>query len=110
MEVGSLVGEQVVVATTHGLFGQLESRLGDLQKAREHFDTAIRILEALGMPDRLRECHIACAESLYEHGDVAAAALHWKAAAEIGRLVALGLRSGPETASTGEEEQAALAR
>jgi tetratricopeptide (TPR) repeat protein len=110
MEIGGLVGEQVVVANTHALFGQLESLVGDLQKARGHFDAAIRILETLDMPDRLRECHIACAESLYEHGDIGSAALHWKAAAEIGRLVALGVGSGPETAVNGEEEPAALAR
>jgi tetratricopeptide (TPR) repeat protein len=110
MEIGGLVGEQVVLANTHALFGQLESLVGDLQKARGHFDAAIRILETLDMPDRLRECHIACAESLYEHGDIGSAALHWKAAAEIGRLVALGVRSGRETTVNGEEEPAALAR
>jgi tetratricopeptide (TPR) repeat protein len=110
MEVGRVVGEQVVVANVHALLGQLESREGNLQMAGEHFDAAIRILEPLDMPDRLRECHIACAESLYEHGDIAAAALHWKAAAEIGRFAALGLSSGPGTASPDEEEHAALAR
>jgi tetratricopeptide (TPR) repeat protein len=110
MEVGRVVGEQVVVANVHALLGQLESREGNLQMGGEHFDAAIRILEPLDMPDRLRECHIACAESLYEHGDIAAAALHWKAAAEIGRFAALGLRSGPGTASPDEEEHAALAR
>jgi tetratricopeptide (TPR) repeat protein len=108
MEVGRLVGEQVVVANAHALLGQLESREGNLQMAGEHFDAAIRILEPLDMPDRLRECHIACAESLYEHGDIASAALHWKAAAEIGRFAAMGLKSGPATASPDEEEQAAL--
>lgn len=110
MEIGSGVGEQVVVANAHALFGQLESRLGDMRQAGEHFKAAIRILEALDMPDRLRECHIACAESLYEHGEVASAALHWKAAAEIGRLVALGISSSPASTSPDEEKQAALAR
>jgi tetratricopeptide (TPR) repeat protein len=110
LETGRVVGEQVVVAIAQALMGQVEARQGDHKLAREHFDSAIRILEALDMPDRLRECHIACAESLYEHGDIASAALHWKAAAEIGRLVALGLTSSPETAPPGEDEQQALAR
>jgi tetratricopeptide (TPR) repeat protein len=104
LDAGSAVGEQVVVANAHALLGQLESRQGDLKLAGEHFDLAIRILEALDMPDRLRDCHIACAEALYERGEIGAAALHWKAAAEIGRLAALGLKSTPETALAADEQ------
>jgi tetratricopeptide (TPR) repeat protein len=104
LDAGTVVGEQVVVASAHALLGQLESRCGDLELAGEHFDSAIRILEALDMPDRLRDCHIACAEALYERGEIGAAALHWKAAAEIGRLAALGLRSAPETAPAADEQ------
>jgi tetratricopeptide (TPR) repeat protein len=103
LDAGTVVGEQVVVANAHALLGQLESRQGDFKLAGEHFDLAIRILEALDMPDRLRDCHIACAEALYERGEIGAAALHWKAAAEIGRLAALGLRSTPETALAADE-------
>jgi hypothetical protein len=62
------------------------------------------------MPDRLRDCHIACAESLYERGEIASAALHWKSAAEIGRLAALGLKSNPETALAAGDPLQALAR
>jgi tetratricopeptide (TPR) repeat protein len=80
MEAGRVVGEQVVMANVHTLLGQLEAQEGNLELAAEHFGSAIQILEALNMPDRLRECHLACAESLYERGDIAAAALHWKAA------------------------------
>jgi tetratricopeptide (TPR) repeat protein len=104
LDAGTVVGEQVVVANAHALLGQLESRCGDVELAGEHFDSAIRILEALDMPDRLRDCHIACAEALYERGEIGAAALHWKAAAEIGRLTALGLRSTPETALAADEQ------
>jgi tetratricopeptide (TPR) repeat protein/DNA-binding XRE family transcriptional regulator len=108
LEAGTLVGEEVVVASAHELLGQLEARRGELELAGKHFDTAIRILEALDMPDRLRDCHISCAEALYERGEVGAAALHWKSAAEIGRLTALGLRLSPEADVESSEEIAAL--
>jgi tetratricopeptide (TPR) repeat protein len=98
LEAGSAVAEQVVVANAHVLLGQLESREGDLKLAGEHFDSAIHVFETLDMPDRLRDCHIACAESLYESGEIRPAALHWKAAAEIGRLAAAGLRANPPSA------------
>ena len=110
LDAGSLVGEQVVVANAHTLLGQLESRQGDLKLAGDHFNSAIRILEALDMPDRLRECHIACAESLYEHGEIGSAALHWKSAAEIGRLVALGVTLQPGSALAADEQVQTLAR
>jgi tetratricopeptide (TPR) repeat protein len=110
LDAGSVIGEQVVVANAHTLLGQVESRQGDLKLAGEHFDSAITILEALEMPDRLRDCHIACAESLYERGDIHSAALHWKAAAEIGRFASLGLRSKPDTALAADEQVQALAR
>ena len=80
IEAGRVVGEQVVVANATTLLGQLEAQEGNPKLAAEHFDSAIRILEVLDMPDRLRECHLVCAHSLYERGDIAAAALHWKAA------------------------------
>jgi tetratricopeptide (TPR) repeat protein len=92
LEAGTAVGEQIVVANAHMLLGQVESRHGDQKQAGEHFDSAIGILETLDMPDRLRECHMAYAEWLYATADLASAALHWKAAAEIGRIESLGLR------------------
>jgi tetratricopeptide (TPR) repeat protein len=97
LEAGHAVGEQLVVASAHALLGQLESREGDLALAGQHFDSAILILEALDMPDRLRDCHMACAESLYERGEINSAALHWKAAAEIGRNSARGVTLNADT-------------
>jgi tetratricopeptide (TPR) repeat protein/DNA-binding XRE family transcriptional regulator len=110
LDAGTVIGEQVVVANAHTLLGQLESRQGHLKLAGQHFDSAIRILEALEMPDRLRDCHIACAESFYEHGEIDSAALHWKAAAEIGRFASLGFRSKPETALAADELVQAVAQ
>jgi Tfp pilus assembly protein PilF len=97
LEAGHAVGEQLVVASAHALLGQLESREGDLALAGQHFDSAILILEALDMPERLRDCHMACAESLYERGEINSAALHWKAAAEIGRNSARGVTLNADT-------------
>jgi len=110
LDAGKVVGEQVVIANAHTLLGQLESGQGDFKLAGEHFASAIRILEALDMPDRLRDCHIACAESLYERGEIDSAALHWKTAAEIGRFASLGFRTNPETALVADEQVQAVAR
>jgi Tfp pilus assembly protein PilF len=107
LDAGTMVGERVVVGAAHALLGQLEARKGDLKLAGEHFGTAIQIFEALDMPDRLRDCHMACAEFFYKCGDIEAAALHWKAAAEIGRLAALGVTSTHDGA---REERGVLAR
>ena len=90
-EAGNAIGEQLLVASARSLLGQLESEYGELKLANDHFDSAIGILETLDMPDRLRDCHMVYAESLFSRGEVSSAALHWRAAAEIGRLNALGL-------------------
>jgi tetratricopeptide (TPR) repeat protein len=92
LDAGIAIGEQLLVGAAHSLLGQLESRHGELKLASEHFDSAIRIFEALDMPDRLRDCQMVYAESLYARDKFASAALHWKAAAEIGRLSAVGLQ------------------
>lgn len=110
LEAGNLTGEQVVIANSHSLLGQVAFRQDEFELASAHFDSAIRILEALDMPDRLRECHIACAEMFYARGDVGSAALHWKAAAEIGRLAALGQASNEDGAVASGEKRGALAR
>jgi tetratricopeptide (TPR) repeat protein len=110
LDAGSVAGERVVIANAHALLGQVAHRQDDFKLASEHFDSAIQILEALDMPNRLRECHIACAEMFYARGDVGSAALHWKAAAEIGRLAALGQRSNENAAVASGEKRGARAR
>jgi tetratricopeptide (TPR) repeat protein len=100
-EAGNAVGERVVLAAVHELQGELEARLGHLQLADENFESAIGILEGLEMPDRLRDCHMKYAESLYARGNIDSAALHWKSAAETGRLASLG----PELAAGAADQQ-----
>ncbi len=91
LEVAEAVGERIVLANARVLLGQLEERNGNRSLADDSFETAIRILEELGMPDRLRDAHMNYAEVLDARQDLAAASRQWKQAAEIGVLAALGL-------------------
>jgi len=91
LEVAEAVVERIVLANARVLLGQLEERNGNRSLADDSFETAIRILEELGMPDRLRDAHMNYAEVLDARQDLAAASRQWKQAAEIGVLAALGL-------------------
>jgi predicted metal-dependent hydrolase len=96
-----------VLANARILLGQLEERNGNPRLADDHFGSAIRILEELGMPDRLRDAHMEYAELLEAREDLVGALRHWKQGAEIGRIAALGL---PWTgAATGAEIRESLA-
>src|ERR1700682_2001671 len=50
-EVGRSVGERIVLAEVHGIFGQLEERVGNLQAADHHFRKAIQMLGGLWAPN-----------------------------------------------------------
>ena len=91
LEVGDAVGERIVLANAGILLGQLEEQTGNPRLADHHFGNAIRILEELGMPHRLRDAHMEYAEVLEGRHDLVAAVRHWKQGAEIGRIAALGL-------------------
>jgi tetratricopeptide (TPR) repeat protein len=91
LEVAQAVGERIVLANAGVLLGQLEEREGNRRLADDHFGNAMQILEELGMPDRLRDAHMSYAELLDARHDVVAASRHWKQAAEIGVVAALGL-------------------
>jgi tetratricopeptide (TPR) repeat protein len=92
LELAETFRERIVAANAGVLLGQLEERDGNLAIAEERFEAAIRILEELGMPDRLRDAHMEYAELLEARQDVASAYRHWKRAAEIGRLASIGLK------------------
>lgn len=89
---GKSVHERIVLANAHVLLGQVEERSDSPDLADEHFENAIDTFEELGMPDRLRDAHMDYAELLEARQDLAAAAHHWKRAAEIGKLASLGLK------------------
>ncbi len=91
LELAEAVPERIVVANARVLLGKLGERQGNAALADDQFTTAIRILEELGMPDRLRDAHMEYAEVLDAREDIASGARHWKLAAEIGKMASLGL-------------------
>jgi len=107
LEVAEGVGERIVLANARVLLGQLEERKGNRRLADDHFGNAIHILEELRMPDRLRDAHMEYAELLDARQDVFVASRHWKQAAEIGVVAALGLTWAGEGA--GAEVKGSLA-
>jgi len=92
LQAAESINERVVVANVRVLLGQLEERQASPALADQHFEAAIRILEGLGMPDRLRDAHMEYAELLEARQDMPASHQHWKRAAEIGRLASLGVK------------------
>lgn len=103
MNSAAAVGEQIVTAEAHVLFGQLEERLGRTVSSDRHFGDALQILGKLGMTDRVRDCHMEYANTLDARGDLRGAADHWKAAAEAAKFVATGASQyGQVNESVGE--------
>jgi tetratricopeptide (TPR) repeat protein len=92
LQAAESINERVVVANVKVLLGQLEERQASPALADQHFEAAIRILEELSMPDRLRDAHMEYAELLEARQDMPASHRHWKRAAEIGRLASLGVK------------------
>jgi len=76
------------------MLGQVEEWTGNAGRADAQFELAIRILEELGKPDELSDAHMAYAELLEGRGSVGLAGRHWKRAAVISKLAALGLAGG----------------
>ena len=87
-------GEQIVFADAHALLGEVEAARGNVAASDAEFEMAIATLERLGMPDRLRDCHMKFAETLDARGEQSRAAMHWKLAAQVGKLALSG--AGPE--------------
>jgi tetratricopeptide (TPR) repeat protein/DNA-binding XRE family transcriptional regulator len=91
LEVGEAFGERIVLTVAGVLLGQLEEGLGNTQAADNHFLEALRILEELEMPNRLRDCHLAYAQVLEARGELRPAIHHMRLAAELGRPEAVGI-------------------
>lgn len=73
LEAGEAFGERIVVADAEMLLGKLEEKLGNPRSADGYFVAAIRCLEEIEMPNRLRDCYLDYAEVLERRGDVRAA-------------------------------------
>jgi len=99
VELAEAIPERIVVANARVLLGKLDERQGNTVLADTQFETAIRILEEMAMPDRLRDAHMEYAEVLDERDDTVAAAGHWKLAAEIGKMASLGVSWSAERES-----------
>ena len=91
LDVAEAIPERVVAASARVLLGKLGERQGNPALADDQFAIAIRILEELGMPDRLRDAHMEYAEVLDAREDIASGARHWKVAAEIAKTASLGI-------------------
>lgn len=91
LEAGQSTGEGIVQASTHELLAVLAERQGDAGAADTEFETAIAILQHVGMSERLRDLHMAYAETMEARSDVRGAARHWKRAAELGRQIVSGV-------------------
>ncbi len=96
LEAGQATGERIVKAEARMLLAQVEERNGRRDLADDQFTIAIRLLEELDMPDRLRDAHMDYAEMLDARRDIAAASQHWKAAAETSKRVSLGVKTGAQ--------------
>jgi tetratricopeptide (TPR) repeat protein len=73
LAAGEEFGERIVLADAEVLLGKLDEKLGNPQSADGHFLVAIRCLEEIEMPNRLRDCHLDYAEVLERRGDFRAA-------------------------------------
>jgi len=91
LELAEAIPERIVIANSRILLGKLNERQGNEGLADTQFETAIRILEEIGMPDRLRDAHMEYAEVLDARDDSTSGARHWRLAAEIGKMASLGL-------------------
>jgi transcriptional regulator with XRE-family HTH domain len=85
------------------VLAQLEEWCNNQAKADELFEIAIRIQEESGAPYQVLDAHIAYAEALEARPDLASATRHWKLAANIGKIAAMGLKLSP---SSDEREEA----
>jgi tetratricopeptide (TPR) repeat protein len=75
LESGEALGERIVVADAEMLLGKLEEKLGNPRSADAHYQAAIRNLEEIEMPNRLRDCHVDYSQVLEARGDIRAALL-----------------------------------
>jgi tetratricopeptide (TPR) repeat protein len=73
LAAGEAFGERIVLADTEILLGRLEELLGNSSAADAHFVRAIRNLDEIAMPNRLRDCHVEYAQVLENRGDMRAA-------------------------------------
>jgi len=77
------LSESLALATAYQLRGQLDARLGADRKADQAFESALALLERLGLADRSAQAHAEFAQVLDARGDHKLASSHWRSAAEL---------------------------
>jgi tetratricopeptide (TPR) repeat protein len=77
--------EGTTVAEAHVWLGRIANGRGDHARADREFEDAIRGFEALGMRERLLQCHGIYAEILERRGELAKAYVHMKEALQASR-------------------------
>lgn len=94
LEAGQVFGERIVVADSQMLLGKLEEELGNHRAADGHYLVAIRCLEEIEMPNRLRDSHVEYAQMLEDRGDLRAAYKQLRLAVATESAGASGLSAG----------------
>jgi tetratricopeptide (TPR) repeat protein len=89
LDVGEAFGERIVVAEAAMLLGRLEEGLGHSHSADDHYLSAIRALQEIEMPNRLRDCYVEYAQVLEARGDIPAAYRQLQLAVAAAKTTAL---------------------
>jgi tetratricopeptide (TPR) repeat protein len=83
IELATRLGETLALSSAHQLAGVAFSRSERPTQADAEFSAALRVLTDSGFDERLAECHATYAEILDSRGNEAAAAPHWREAAQL---------------------------
>ncbi len=85
LELAQRLGESMTAALALQFLGRLAARAGDHGRTDQVFAQAIALLSALGVTERLVECHALYAELLGARGEKDLAIEHWRQAMAISR-------------------------
>ncbi|HKW72638.1 MAG TPA: tetratricopeptide repeat protein [Candidatus Dormibacteraeota bacterium] len=85
LELAQRLGEGAVIAEAHVLLGRIADQRGENEVVDREFDAAIHGFEAVGMHERLLQCHGIYAEILERRGELAKAYVHMKEALQASR-------------------------
>lgn len=85
LELAERLDDGASIAEAHVWLGRVADRRGEPKAADEQFELAIRGFEALGMRERLLQCHGVYAEILERRGELAKAYVHMKEALQASR-------------------------
>jgi tetratricopeptide (TPR) repeat protein len=85
LELAERLEEGASIAEAHVWLGRIADRRGEHEAVDREFEDAIRGFEALGMRERLLQCHGVYAEILERRGELGKAYVHMKEALQASR-------------------------